>query len=65
MLAAGCSGWLLKKATIIERVLLIAGALMFVYPNRLSDVLGFACLIAVLLLQKVRKDKEALEPRTV
>ncbi|MBP1733683.1 MAG: transporter, fusion protein, partial [Deltaproteobacteria bacterium] len=26
-LAAGCSGWLLKRATIIERILLIAGAL--------------------------------------
>jgi TRAP transporter 4TM/12TM fusion protein len=62
VLAAGCSGWLLKKATIIERVLLIAGALMFVYPNRLSDVLGFACLIAVLVLQKLRKDRETLEP---
>ncbi len=65
VLAAGCSGWLLKKATIIERVLLIVGALAFVYPNQLSDALGFACLIAVLVLQKLRKDTEALEPRTV
>jgi TRAP-type uncharacterized transport system fused permease subunit len=56
VLAAGCSGWLLKKATIIERVLLIAGALLFVYPNQLSDVLGFACVIVVLVLQKMRKD---------
>jgi TRAP transporter 4TM/12TM fusion protein len=56
VLAAGCSGWLLKKATIIERVLLIVGALMFVYPNRLSDVFGFACVICVLVLQKMRKD---------
>ena len=63
VLAAGCSGWLLKKATIIERVLLIAGALMFVYPNRLSDVIGFVCVICVLLLQKMRKDKETPEPR--
>jgi TRAP transporter 4TM/12TM fusion protein len=65
VLAAGCSGWLLKKATIIERVLLIVGALAFVYPNQLSDALGFACLIAVLVLQKLRKDREVLEPRTV
>jgi TRAP transporter 4TM/12TM fusion protein len=65
VLAAGCSGWLLKKATIVERVLLIVGALMFVYPNRVSDALGFACLIAVLVLQKLRKDRETIEPRTV
>ncbi|HVN24718.1 MAG TPA: TRAP transporter fused permease subunit [Syntrophorhabdales bacterium] len=64
VLAAGCSGWLLKKATIIERLLLIAGALFFVYPNQLSDVIGFACLICVIMLQKVRKDR-VLEPGTV
>ena len=65
VLAAGCSGWLLKKATIIERVLLIVGALMFVYPNRLSDVLGFACVIVVLVLQKLRKDKESLQAQAL
>ncbi len=64
VLAAGCSGWLLKKATITERVLLVVGALMFVYPNRLSDMLGFACLIIVLLLQKMRKDTSAALQQT-
>jgi TRAP transporter 4TM/12TM fusion protein len=59
-LAAGCSGWLLKRATIIERVLLIAGALALVYPNRLSDVIGFACIILVIVLQKLRKDTSAI-----
>jgi TRAP-type uncharacterized transport system fused permease subunit len=54
-LAAGCSGWLLKRATIIERVLLIVGALALVYPSRMSDVLGFACVILVIVMQKLRK----------
>jgi len=54
-LAAGCSGWLLKRATIIERILLIAGALALVYPSRMSDVLGFACVILVIVMQKLRK----------
>ena len=61
-LAAGCSGWLLKRATIIERVLLIAGALALVYPNRLSDVIGFACIILVIVLQKMRKESATLQP---
>jgi TRAP transporter 4TM/12TM fusion protein len=65
VLAAGCSGWLLKKANIIERVLLVAGALMFVYPNRLADVLGFVCVICVLVLQKLRKDREGLQARAL
>lgn len=54
-LAAGCSGWLLKRATIIERVLLIIGALALVYPSWMSDVLGFACVILVIVMQKLRK----------
>lgn len=61
-LAAGCSGWLLKRATIIERALLIAGALALVYPNRLSGVIGFACIILVIVLQKLRKDTATLQP---
>jgi TRAP transporter 4TM/12TM fusion protein len=61
-LAAGCSGWLLKRATLIERILLIAGALALVYPNRLSDVVGFACIILVIVLQKLRKDGATLQP---
>jgi TRAP transporter 4TM/12TM fusion protein len=55
MLASGCSGWLLKKSNIFERVITIIGALAFVYPSRLGDVLGFACLALVIIMQKLRK----------
>jgi TRAP-type uncharacterized transport system fused permease subunit len=55
MLAAGCSGWLLKKASLLERVIIIVGALAFVYPSRLSDVVGFICLALVIVMQKMRK----------
>jgi len=56
MLASGCSGWLLKKSNILERVITIIGALAFVYPSRLGDVLGFVCLALVIVMQKLRKD---------
>ncbi|HQM76866.1 MAG TPA: TRAP transporter fused permease subunit [Syntrophorhabdaceae bacterium] len=55
MLASGCSGWLIKRSNILERVITIIGALAFVYPSRIGDVLGFACLLFVIIMQMLRK----------
>jgi len=55
MLASGCSGWLLKRSNILERVITIIGALGLVYPNRLGDAIGFVCLALVIIMQKMRK----------
>ena len=57
MLASGCAGWLLKRSSWPERVVIIIGALAFVYPHRAGDVAGFVCLFLVILMQKMRKDK--------
>ncbi|MGD9579062.1 MAG: C4-dicarboxylate ABC transporter permease, partial [Syntrophorhabdus sp.] len=59
MLASGCSGWLLKKSSILERVVVIIGALAFVYPSRVGDILGFVCLVLVIVMQKSRKGEGA------
>ena len=55
MLASGCAGWLFKRSTIFERFIIIVGALAFVYPHRLGDIVGFICLFAVVTMQKMRK----------
>jgi len=55
LLASGCSGWLLKKQNIVERVIAVVGALSFVYPHSLGDVVGFVCLVLVIIMQKLRK----------
>ncbi|MCX5810223.1 MAG: TRAP transporter fused permease subunit [Proteobacteria bacterium] len=55
MLAAGCSGWLLKRENIIERVVTVIGALCFVYPHTMGDIIGFVCLALVIVMQKLRK----------
>ena len=55
MLASGCSGWLLKRSNIPERVITIIGALGLVYPHSLGDVIGFICLALVIVMQKLRK----------
>jgi TRAP transporter 4TM/12TM fusion protein len=64
LLASGCSGWLFKRSTWLERTIIIIGALAFVYPNRASDLIGFVCLAFVIFSQKVlRKDAAAgIEP---
>lgn len=65
VLAAGCSGWLLKRMTLLERIVAIVGALAFVYPSRLGDVAGFACLAFVIFSQLViRKSETVHKPST-
>lgn len=56
ILASGCSGWLLKRSTVPERIITVIGALAFIYPSRAGDVVGFICLALVIVLQKLRKD---------
>lgn len=55
VLASGCSGWLFRRSTVVERFLSVVAALSFVYPSRVSDMVGFACLAAVVIMQKWRK----------
>jgi TRAP transporter 4TM/12TM fusion protein len=58
MLAAGCSGWLLKRQAFFERAVTVVGALAFVYPSRIGDLVGFVCLAVVVIMQKWGKKRE-------
>ena len=58
LLASGCSGWLLTRSKPLERVLSVIGAVSFIYPSRIADIVGFSCLILVLIMQKIRKTQE-------
>jgi TRAP-type uncharacterized transport system fused permease subunit len=58
-LASGCSGWLLTRSTMLERTISVIGALSFIYPSRYGDLVGFACLVLVLVMQKMRKRGES------
>ncbi len=58
LLASGCSAWLFKKQNLIERFIAIIGALAFVYPHAMGDMIGFVCLAFVIASQKLfRKDE--------
>jgi TRAP transporter 4TM/12TM fusion protein len=50
-LAAGLHGYLLRAATIWERVVLIAAAFCLVKPDWLSDVIGFGLMLVVAAAQ--------------
>ncbi len=54
LLAAGLHGYLLRRATSLERVLLVAAALAFVYPDPVLDIAGLCLGIAAVVLQKLR-----------
>ena len=59
VLAAAAQGWLLKRTTLLERLMLIvAGGLMLV-PQALWDAVGIALAIVVVVMQKVRWDSPA------
>lgn len=51
-LSAGLMGWFLKKATWLERLLLVAGALLLIKPGLYTDAIGLVLLVIVILMQK-------------
>ena len=59
MLAAGLHGYLLRRTTVFEQALLIAGAFAFVYPDLYADLAGIALLAAVVALQRLRPAPQA------
>ena len=54
-LAGGMQGWLFRKTNSLERWLLIIAGLCLVYPRAVFDYIGLALLIAVVVMQLLRK----------
>jgi len=50
-LAGGLTGWLMTRATIVERGLMIAAGLILVYPILLQDVIGMGLFGLAILIQ--------------
>jgi TRAP-type uncharacterized transport system fused permease subunit len=60
-LAVAIQGWLLHKATIIERLGYGAIAWLMIDPNWKTDLFGFSLLAALVAYQSVRRKSERLE----
>jgi TRAP-type uncharacterized transport system fused permease subunit len=59
-LAAGMSGWLVRKTNWVERPILLAAGLILVYPSPAADILGVG-LVAAVALWQWRTKKQDLE----
>jgi TRAP-type uncharacterized transport system fused permease subunit len=57
-LAAGMSGWLVRKTTWVERPLLLAAGLILVYPSPAADIVGIILVAAVALWQWRTKNQD-------
>ncbi len=53
-LACGVQGWMFRRTTLVERLMLIAAGLLLVYPAAAADVIGVGLVVAVLVMQRVK-----------
>jgi TRAP-type uncharacterized transport system fused permease subunit len=58
-LAGGFQGWLLKRTSLPERAMLLVAGFLLVYPKVLFDVIGFALVVIVVLMQWFKKEAPA------
>jgi TRAP transporter 4TM/12TM fusion protein len=59
-LAACMEGYFLRKASLFERALFLAAALLLIDPNLTTDILGFGLLAFGLIIQKLRAADPAI-----
>lgn len=50
-------GYLMTHANWMERVMLLAGGLMLMYPGTLTDMIGFGLMVTVVIIQRVKIKK--------
>jgi TRAP-type uncharacterized transport system fused permease subunit len=58
-LAGAAEGWLFKRTNAAERTLLLVAGLLLIYPKALYDAIGFALLVAAVILQFMRRGRPA------
>jgi len=54
-LCGAFQGWLFKKTTLAERLMLLVAGVLLVYPKTLFDAVGFALVAVVLAMQWFQK----------
>ena len=62
-LVGGLEGWFLRRSSWLERAVLIAVAPLMLYPDTITDVIGFAILGAVLAFQWFTRRPAAPSPK--
>ena len=57
-LVAGLEGWIIRKANVLERIILIAASPLLLFPGILTDIIGVGGIAAVSLFQWMRSRKK-------
>ena len=57
-IASGLMGYLIRDMKWLTRIILIAGGLLMIYPETISDIIGIVVLAAIFLLQRAENAKE-------
>lgn len=55
ILAAGMMGWFLQETNWVERIFLMAAAILLIKPGFYTDLIGFILLGLAIFMQKIRK----------
>ena len=58
-IASGLSGYLLREMNWAERIIIIVGGLMLVHPGTLTDIVGVAIFVAMIVWQAARNKQAA------
>lgn len=58
-LGAGLEGYAFTKAKVWERVLFIMAGLCLIFPERISDIVGFCVIFLLCVLQVIRKSRNS------
>ncbi len=58
--AAALEGWLLRHSLWYERILLFIGGVMMIDPAAITNIIGFAILVAIYLFQRFYKKENPL-----
>lgn len=53
--AGGVEDWFFKRTTLYERIMLLGGGLLLVYPTPTSDAIGLGLVAVAMLSQRLRK----------
>ncbi len=64
-LAAAAQGWLLLRLNMVQRAVMLAGALALIKPGLVTDVIGFGILATFTIVQLIILKKQRAAPVTV
>ncbi len=62
IISAGMEGFMMRKMTIVERILALAGGLCMIIPGITTDLIGLALIAVVVIIQFIGKKKDKSAP---